>query len=140
MKMRTIAMAFIILVLAMMVCLTDCVADTQYKSMGIQPVADGIRITYVADQKSYGVALGAPIWNGSQYGFPQLHSDALAIIRPGDNTQLAAGFAVGYDLHPIPNNPLVLSPLVGVLTDVSASTYGRKTLPFVGISIKLTYQ
>jgi hypothetical protein len=110
------------------------------RSFGYQVVANGVRATYILDKHDYGVAIGAPMWNGASYGFPQVHCDALGIFKPSDDTQLAAGFAVGCDFQPVKNTGLTISPLVGILTDITVGAYGRQTLPFVGLSVKLSLE
>ena len=114
---------------------TDTYTGTKtVKSTGITVTPTGVRVTYILDNQSYGIAVGTPI-----YSYGKLHIDPELIVRPSDNSQLALGLALGYDYQPWPYLPLRLTPQVGILTDITGGYGGHQTLPFVGASLSIGF-
>ena len=104
------------------------------KSTGITATPTGVRVTYILDRQSYGIAVGTPI-----YSYGKLHIDPEIVVSPNDGSQLALGLALGYDYHPWPYLPICLTPQIGILTDITGGYGGHQTLPFIGASISIGF-
>jgi len=111
---------------------SDADEPIRVKSVGVTLGDDSLSLTYINDGKDYGLAFGAPLWRREA-----LHSDGLLIFEPQDKEQLAAGWCVGYDFQL--SKQLTLTPLVGVLTDITKGYDGRETQPFYGLGLNLKY-
>jgi hypothetical protein len=128
---------FLILVLVA-ICFCTCWGDQsppKPTSVGFTVSKDAVSVTYINDGKNYGLSVGAPIWKQGL-----LHSDALLIFEPTDKSQLAAGWAVGYDIKLKAGKDVTFTPLVGVLTDITKGYDGRDTRAFYGFSVSIKFK
>lgn len=138
-------MKTVLILLGVLLMLSSCIyADepgtVTYKSGGtvkssyIGVGASGIRVAYILDRQNYAVSVGTTF-----FSIGNLNAQYMTIISPENNSQLAAGFALGYDYAPFKGKAIAISPLIGLMTNLTAGYNGNigACRPFIGFSLRL---
>lgn len=146
-------MRLVYLLICLCVGLGCAIADDSIsaRSVGAAIGAEGAMLTYIHDGRDYGLAFGKELGKSDRWT-----TSAWIVFQPEDGRQIATALSVGYEVRASEIvegvagliglgiraralDKLTVTPLAGVLTDVTAGYNGHETRVFWGMSAKIRF-